>query len=156
MAERETILAWADEVCATALTEARGGNTSMVNQIGGNTAMKMYFDNVYATKAVKRDAFAAYYPGHFQELGKLYEDYQRDLATEAAVDQVSVLAESLEALKAIVEAQALLIEELKAEKTVQAEPVKSASKKNAKTDPAPEVDAAPEADTGVASNDSEA
>jgi hypothetical protein len=145
MAERETILAWADEVCATALTEARGGNTSMVNQIGGNTAMKMYFDNVYATKAVKRDAFAAYYPGHFQELGKLYEDYQRDLATEAAVDKVSTLEESFVALKAIVEAQALLIEELKAEKTETVEPVKPAAKKTSKSDAAPEADAESEA-----------
>jgi hypothetical protein len=40
----------------------------------------------------------------------------------------------------------LLIEELKAEKTAQAEPVKPAGKKAAKADPAPEVDAAPEAD----------
>jgi hypothetical protein len=145
MADRETILAWADEVCNTALTEARSGNTSLANQIGGNTAMKMYFDNVHATKAVQRSSFAAYYPGHFQELGKLYEDYQRDLATEAAVDQVSTLAESLAELKAIVEAQALLIEELKAEKTAQTEPVKPVAKKHAKADPAPEVDAAPEA-----------
>jgi hypothetical protein len=145
MADRETILAWADEVCNTALTEARSGNTSLANQIGGNTAMKMYFDNVHATKAVKRDAFAAYYPGHFQELGKLYEDYQRDLATEAAVDQVSTLAESLAVLKAIVEAQALLIEELKAEKTETVEPVKPAAKKTSKSDTAPEADAESEA-----------
>ena len=142
MADRETVLAWADEVCATALNEARSGNTSLANQIGGNTAMKLYFDNVHSTKAVKRDAFAAYYPGHFQGLTTLYEEYQRDLATEAAVEQVNTLAEAVATLKTLLEAQALVIEELKAEKV---EPVKPAAKKTAKADAAPEADVESEA-----------
>lgn len=147
MADRETVLAWADEVCAAALDEARKGDTTLANQIGGNPAMKHYFDNVHTTKAVKRDAFAAYYPGHFQGLTRLYEDYERDLATEAAVDQVGTLAESLAELKALVEAQAAELASLKAEKAEVVEPVEpvKSSKKAAKSDAAPEADAESEA-----------
>lgn len=131
MADIKTILAWADDVCATALTEARSGDTALVNRIGANSALKLYFDNVHGLKSVKADAFAAYYPGQFKEITRLYEDYQREQAAAAATDKVSALEESLAELKKLVTAQA---EALKALAEAKAPP---ASKKK----PAPAVEA---------------
>jgi hypothetical protein len=114
MATVQEVLAWADEVCAQALAEARTGDTGLVNRLGANSSLKMYFDNVYANKTMQPAMFPAYYAGHFKELTRLHEEYQRDLAQADAVSEVGGLKESLEELKLLVDKQAQMLADLTA------------------------------------------
>lgn len=131
------VLAWADEVCDQAITEARAGDASLANRIGANSSLKLYFDNVHRTKAVPATAFPAYYAGHFKEITRLYEDYQRDLEKDAQLAEVSTLRESLDALKALVEGQAAMLAEMK---TAQ-KPADTKKTKPAKTEPEADAEA---------------
>ncbi len=135
MADIKAIQAWADEVCSTALTEARSGDTSLVNRIGANSAMKLYFDNVHGIKAVKPDAFPAYYPAQWKEITRLYEEYQREQATDAAADKVSALEESLAELRKLVETQAEQLKTLAESKPAdKKKPAKAAEAEDAESE----------------------
>jgi hypothetical protein len=103
MADIKEVLDWADSLCKHALTEARGGNTSVVNRLGANTAMKIYFDNVHGTGVIKSHDFPFQYASRFKEISGLYEDYQRELATVEAVDKVATLESKLDNLAAMVQ-----------------------------------------------------
>jgi hypothetical protein len=103
MADIKEVLDWADSLCKHALTEARNGNTAVVNRLGANTAMKIYFDNVHGTGVIKSHDFPFQYASRFKEISGLYEDYQRELATVEAVDKVATLESKLDNLAAMVQ-----------------------------------------------------
>jgi hypothetical protein len=103
MADIKEVLDWADSLCKHALTEARNGNTAVVNRLGSNTAMKIYFDNVHGTGVIKSHDFPFQYASRFKEISGLYEDYQRELATVEAVDKVATLESKLDNLAAMVQ-----------------------------------------------------
>lgn len=103
MADIKVVLDWADSLCKHALSEARGGNTAVVNRLAANTAMKIYFDNVHGTGMVKAHDFPFQYASRFKEIDGLYEDYQRELVKEEAVDKVATLESKLDALQAMVQ-----------------------------------------------------
>lgn len=103
MADIKEVLDWADSLCKHALTEARGGNTAVVNRLAASTAMKIYFDNVHGTGMVKSHDFPFQYASRFKEINGLYEDYQRELVKEEAVDKVATLESKLDALQAMVQ-----------------------------------------------------
>jgi len=123
MANTKDVVAWADEVCVQAITEARAGDTGLVNRIAANSSLKLYFDNVHGTKAVPSTSFPAYYAGHFKEITRLYEEYQREEAATATLGEVNTLKESLDALKILVDAQAQMLAVLQAEKKPKQKPV---------------------------------
>jgi hypothetical protein len=134
MADIKEVLDWADSLCKHALTEARNGDTSVVNRLASNTAMKIYFDNVYGLGVVKAHDFPFQYASRFKEINGLYEDYQRELATEEAVGKVSTLEAKLDNLAALV--QQLVEAQQKPAEPVVTEEVKPAKngKKPAKTE----------------------
>jgi hypothetical protein len=103
MADIKEVLDWADSLCKHALSEARGGNTAVVNRLGANTAMKIYFDNVHGLGTVKAHDFPFQYASRFKEINGLYEDYQRELATEEAVSKVATIESKLDNLAALVQ-----------------------------------------------------
>lgn len=103
MADIKEVLDWADSLCKHALSEARGGNTAVVNRLGANTAMKIYFDNVHGTGTVKAHDFPFQYASRFKEISGLYEDYQRELATDEAVSKVATIESKLDNLAALVQ-----------------------------------------------------
>lgn len=103
MADIKEVLDWADSLCKHALSEARSGNTAVVNRLGANTAMKIYFDNVHGTGTVKAHDFPFQYASRFKEISGLYEDYQRELATEEAVSKVATIESKLDNLAALVQ-----------------------------------------------------
>lgn len=103
MTEIKDVMAWADEVCTQALTEARGGNPTLANRVGANSSLKMYFDNVHGTRNVQKDSFPAFYPAQWSEITRLYEGYIQDQEIAGTVDKVAALEtrmdEQFEALK---------------------------------------------------------
>lgn len=103
MADIKTVLAWADELCTQALTEARGGDTSLVNRLGANSAFKLYFDNVHGLKTVAGSNFPAYYAPQFKEITRLYEEYTRDEKVAETVDKVATIESKLDNLAAMVQ-----------------------------------------------------
>lgn len=102
MADNKAVLAWANEVCTQALTEARNGDASLVNRVGANSAMKLFFDNVHGLKSVIAEAFPAYYSVQWKEITRLYEEYIRDEQTHEVVDKVSALEAKFDSLQAMV------------------------------------------------------
>lgn len=103
MADIKEVLDWADSLCKHALSEARNGNTAVVHRLAANTAMKVYFDNVHGTGTVKAHDFPFQYASRFKEISGLYEDYQRELATEEAVSKVTTIESKLDNLAALVQ-----------------------------------------------------
>lgn len=109
MANVTKVLAWADELCVQALTEARGGNASMLNRLGTNSAMKLYFDNVHGLHSVARDAFPHYYAPQFKEITRLFEQYQHDEQQQESIAKIDTLEAKIgkleEMLTAFIESQ---------------------------------------------------
>lgn len=142
MADIKEVLDWADSLCKHALTEARNGDTSVVNRICSNTAMKVYFDNVHGIGAVKSHDFPFHFASRFKEINGLYEDYQGELAKEEAIGKVATLESKLDNLAAmvqqLVEAQQKPVVEEAVESVVteevEAAPAKKNGKKPAKTE----------------------
>lgn len=103
MADNKTILEWANSVCQTALTEARGGDTGLVNRIGANSAMQTFFNNVHGLKSVQDTSFPAYYPVQWKEITRLYEEYVRDEQVAESVSKIDALEAGFAELKAMVQ-----------------------------------------------------
>ncbi|HLU09909.1 MAG TPA: hypothetical protein VK003_09605 [Oceanobacillus sp.] len=102
MTDVKDVLDWANSVCEQALTEAKTGNTALVNRIGANSAMKLFFDNVHGLKTVQATQFAAYYAPQFKEITRLYEEYILDEEVHQTVDKVAVLESKLDKLTELV------------------------------------------------------
>lgn len=136
MADNKAVLAWANELCQLALTEARGGDTTLANRLGSNGGMKLFFDNVHGTRQVSDTSFAAFYPNQWKEITRLYEEYLRDEAQNETVDKVSAIEGKLNSLEALVR------EFIESQQLVE-KPARKASKK---TDPVVETVATEEAE----------
>ncbi len=102
MTDVKLVLEWLDSLCGVALAEARGGNTALVNQLGNNSAVRYYFNNVYTTKTVSREQFAAYYPSQWKEAERLYEEYMRDEQINQSVDRVDALEARFDKLEGMI------------------------------------------------------
>lgn len=127
-ADVKTVLAWANELCAQALTEARAGDPSLANRLGANSSLKLFFDNVHGLKSVKADQFPAYYTGHFKEIARLHEDYLRDEQQAAAAQRVESLEAQMVELKALVIAQAAELATLTESRKPDVKPAKKPAK----------------------------
>lgn len=128
MTDKKEVMAWADELAQQAFTEARGGDLSLLNRLGTNSAMKLYIDNVHGTKTVPAHSFPSYYAPQFKEITRLYEEYKRDEEVHEAVDKVAALEARFDKFEAmltqLMEAQKPVTEEAKpAKKGKNADPV---------------------------------
>lgn len=105
MTDNKEVMAWADELAKQAFTEARGGNTNLLNRLAANTAMKLYVDNVHGTKTVPANQFPAYYAPQWKEITHLYEEYKREETVTEAVDKVAALESKFDTFAAQITAQ---------------------------------------------------
>lgn len=101
MTDNKVVLEWALELGKQAFTEARGGNTAMLNKLGANPGLKMFLDNVVGTSTVKAHEFASYYPGKWSEVVGLYEDVQKAEAMSQTVDKVATLESKIDKLESM-------------------------------------------------------
>lgn len=154
MADVKEVLAWAKGVGEQALTEARAGDPTLANKLGGNSAMKLFFDNVVATKNVQENQFPAYYPIQWKEIKHLYEAYIRDEEVSQTVGKVSVLEGKIDKLEAMI---TKLLENAEqpavtpapvADPTVEPEPEEEDLPKAGKKPAAKKPDATPEVTEG--------
>ena len=61
MADVKEVLEWAESLCNLAMTEARSGDSALINRVGSNSALKLFMDNVIGLKSVSAANFPAYY-----------------------------------------------------------------------------------------------
>ena len=91
------------------MTEARSGDSALINRVGSNSALKLFMDNVIGLKSVSAANFPAYYSVQWKEITRLYEQYQKDEAVNEVVDKMTALEGKLDglatAVQALVEAQ---------------------------------------------------
>lgn len=109
MAEVKEVLEWVESLCTLAMTEARGGDTALINRVGSNSALQTFMNNVIGTKSVTAANFPKYYMAQWAEITRLYEQYQKDEAVNDVVDKVTAIEGKLDSLatavQALVEAQ---------------------------------------------------
>jgi len=91
MTDNKEVLAWVKELGQQAFTEARNGNTAMLNRVGVNSALKMFLDNVVGTGNIMAESFPAFYPIQWAEIVRLHEEYKRDEKVTESVDKVAEL-----------------------------------------------------------------
>lgn len=145
MADVKVVLEWANSVCEQALTEAKTGNTALVNRVGSNSAMKMFMDNVHGLKSIPANNFPAYYAMQWKEIERLYEAYVRDEQVSETVDKVAVLEGKMDTLTELVK-QLVENQQVQTE-TAPAEDPAPKGKKQAKKDADDSEDTPAEGDT---------
>lgn len=103
MADVKEVLEWAESLCNLAMTEARGGDASLANRVGSNSALKLFMDNVIGLKSVSAANFPAYYSVQWKEITRLYEQYLRDEEAAQTVDKVAALESKFDTLTEMVQ-----------------------------------------------------
>lgn len=150
MVDNKDVMAWALDLSQQAFTEAKSGDTSLLNRLGGNKSFKMFMDNVVGTGNVRSDQFPGYYTAAWSEIRRLYEDVQKQEKIDESVDKVAVLETKFDALaelvKNFIESQQKPVEQTESVES------KKPAKKTAKAEKAVET----ETETTEADAESEA
>lgn len=134
MVDNKEVMNWALELGKQAFTEAKSGDASLLNRLGGNKSFKMFMDNVVGTGYVKADQFPSYYASAWVEIRRLYEEVQKQEQIEQSVDKVAALETKFDALaelvKNFIESQQKPVETTEATEA----PAKKTGKKPPKTE----------------------
>lgn len=139
--DEQQTLAWMDEVCKQAFTEARAGNLSLINSLGKHSALSYYINNVVSRNVMTRDQFAVQYRGSLlKEAAMVYQEYRDREQMRESAQKTSQLEESLGELRALVEQQANQLKEQANEIAALREGKKPSGKKIDKADPEADVE----------------
>ena len=124
-------MTWLAETCNTALTEAQGGNTTLLNRLGKNGAFAYYLNNVHTRKVMSPDQFSTQFPHLVKELTEIREQYELVNEQPKRDARLQVVEEGLAELKTMLAAL-----------TESAKPAKKPAKKpDDKTDGEPSEEA---------------
>lgn len=97
---------WLESIATQAYEEARNGDTTLLNQLGGNPAIAHYINNVFGRKAMSWESWLSDYNPMARAANNLREAYEADAAKDARLNTVEQKLDKLtEAVMKLVESK---------------------------------------------------
>ena len=145
MVDVEKTLAWLNDLCTVAMTEARNGNTLPAHHLGSNPATQYYFHLVHTLRTITPGQWARDYPHFLKEIDDQRQFQEQQSQALETVGKVKLLEDQNTDLLGKIDALTAKLDAL-----IAAQP--KPRKPKVTPEPEPEGDEPPAAPSGEGDN----